>query len=169
MSDLRYLLQHEIDWLIAHGVSAIDLIYPDPIQAAHGHRCPQGYFDFDPEGPRWFVFPQPKGGVFWCPETGELASEWGDVFALGEMWIINPGSTALGQSLPIFANPVSWLQHRRFGLVVLKWTWAFEQLRDVPRIAVDERVARLYRRHMKPRSMPVVSIMRTKEERYEAA
>ena len=169
MSDLRYLQQQEIDWFLAHGVAAIDLVRPDPIQVAYGHGCPQGYFDSCRDGSRWFVVPQPKGGVLWRPETGELACEWGDVFALGEDWIYNPGATALDQSLPSYADLLSWLRNGRFGLVVLKWKWAFEQLRDVPRIAVDHRVIRLYRRNMKPRWMPVVSVIRFHEVRHEVA
>jgi len=169
MSDPRYLNQQEIDWFVARGISAIDIVSPDPIQVVHGHSCPEGYLNLDTEGPRWFAIPQPKGGVFWRPEAGALASEWGNVFALGEELIFNPGTTALGQSLPIYADPLSWLRHSRFGLVVLKWQLAFDQLRDVSRVAVDERVIRLYRRHMRPPSMPVVSIMRAKEARHEHA
>lgn len=157
--DLRYLNQNEIDWFLARGVAALDLVRPDPVHVVKGHSCTRGYFDFDPEGPEWFGFPQPKGGVFWSLKTGELVSEGANIFALGEDWIYNPGATALDRSLPIYADPLSWLQNGRFGLVVLKWEWAFDRLREVPRIDVDPRVRGLYRRHMKPTRLPLVSII----------
>ncbi len=50
---------------------------------------------------------------------------------LGEALILNPGTTAFDRWLNIFADPLAWLRASRNGIVVLRWEWAFEQLRDV--------------------------------------
>lgn len=169
MSNLSSLTQKEIDSFEAQGVTSAALLQSHPIGIAHGYRDKLGYFEFDPSGPRWFAFPEAGDVVFWCPETGELAWDWGTVFALGQDAIRNPGSTAFGQSLPVHADPLSWLRANRIGIVVLRWEWAFEQLRDVPRLAVDERVIRTYRRNMHARFLPVVTVIRTEGGKHELA
>jgi hypothetical protein len=145
------LRQPHIDWLLQSGVPASAVVSPEPINYSRGTRARDGIFEYDPAGPEWFAIAEESDTIFWRPRTGEIATEWGAAFALGQDDIINPGVTALGGWLHVHADPLDWLRNRRRGIVVLRWEWAFEQLRDVARIAVAEDVLHTYRAHMRPK------------------
>lgn len=152
--------QGHIDFLVAAGIATHDMIWPEPILAARGHRHEDGRFDFDPEGEEWLAIAEPEDTVFWNPETGELALATGRAFALGEAVIWEPGMFALGFHLNIFDNPLDWLVHRRDGIVPVptQWHLAFERLRDSPRVAVVPSLLEAYQAAMRPR-VPDVAVL----------
>ena len=153
------LRQVHIDWLLKSGVSPEAMIHPTLIEVARGNRATDGIFEPSEVGQEWLVFAETDDIVFWRPATGELATDRGIAFALGSDAIGNPGVTALGGWLHIHANPLEWLQSGRRGIVVILWHWAFDQLRDVERIAVTEELLDTYRKHMKPR-LPELGVIR---------
>lgn len=159
---LEILHQTQIDWLVRQGVPPRAIIIPDSLMLARGRRARDGIFEPDDGGDFWLTWPQGDDRIFWRPKTGEIATEWGRTFAIGEDVVDNPGTTALGSWLKIYADPLSWLRANRNGLVVLRWEWAFEWLRDVQRIAVAEEVLPLYKRHMRPR-LPELAVIVNKE------
>jgi hypothetical protein len=148
---LHSLRQAHLDWLTASGVEPEAIINPDIIEIAHGTRGADGIFEPAAHGPEWFAFQEENDRVLWRPRSGELATEHGRCFALGEVEIRNPGVTALRGWLQMHPDPLEWLRARRRGIVVIKWHWCFEQLRDVARISVHEDVLDLYRKHMRAR------------------
>jgi hypothetical protein len=164
---LHPLIRAEIDWLIARGVSPAAIIHPSLIMTCRGSRAKDGRFEGDPGGQRWFVFSEQHDLVFWNPLTGEIATDTGRAFALGEELIGNPATTAFDQYLTIFANPLQWLRNERRGIFVLNWQFAFDRLRDVPRIAVAEPLLATYHKMMKPRHMPRLAVL-PKTERVAA-
>src|SRR5579885_829126 len=123
------------------------MMNPTLIMLANGVRAPDGFFQYDDVSPDWFGFIQQPDIIFWRPATGEIAWELGLCFALGEEQIGTPASTAFGP-LSLFATPLQWLQAERKGIFVVRWPWAFEWLRYVPRIALAPKVEPIYRRHM---------------------
>jgi hypothetical protein len=166
MSVLQNLRQSHLDWLIDQGVRAMAIVSPVPVMLARGTRAPDGRFEPDDDGKVWFAFRERTDTVFWRPRTGEIAVDTGRCFAMGGDVIDNPGVTALGAWLRIFASPLEWLQANRSGIYVLpdRWVWCFEMLRDVERVAVSEEVLALYTRHMKPRLPELAVIPKTKTE-----
>lgn len=152
------LRQSHIDWLIAQGVPAIAIVMPYVVEIARGIRAADGIFEHDPLGALWFVFSEPNDTIFWNSKTGEVATDLGSAFALGQEEIANPGATSLGQWLHVHESPLDWLRASRRGIVVLRWEWAFEQLRDVERIAVPEALVSRYQKGMKPK-LPDVGVI----------
>jgi hypothetical protein len=152
------LRQSHIDWLIAQGVPAIAIVMPYALEIARGIRAEDGIFEHDPVGTAWFVFNEPDDTICWNPKTGEVATDLGRAFALGQDEIANPGATSLGQWLHVHESPLDWLRASRRGIVVLRWEWAFEQLRDVERIAVPESLVSRYEKNMKPK-LPAVGVI----------
>lgn len=163
MSVLQNLHQSHLDWLSDQGVLAMAIISPVPVMLARGTRASDGRFDPDDDGKVWLAFRERTDTVFWRPRTGEIAVDTGRCFAMGGDVIDNPGVTALGAWLRIFASPLEWLQANRNGIYVLpdRWAWCFEILRDVERIAVAEEVLPLYQKYMKPRLPKLAVIPRT--------
>ncbi|MCG6116341.1 MAG: hypothetical protein MEQ84_14210 [Mesorhizobium sp.] len=146
--------QADLDALARAGVSVMTLIKPEPMQIARGNKAHDGLFEPHPSGDRWYAFPAADDIVFWQKETGKIATWTGRAFALGEEIICEASTYSFGYALNIFSDPLDWLRARRDGIVVLDWNWAFDRLRDAPRIAVTEDILPLYRRHMKPARMP---------------
>src|SRR4051794_10034884 len=73
------------------------------------------------DGAAWLGFEGPDDTVFWNASTGELATDLGRAFALGEDNISNPGTFAFDCNLNLFADPLNWLRAKRDGVVVLDW------------------------------------------------
>lgn len=162
------LRQREIDWFLSNGVKAKSLIEPSIIGLARGHSGPDGIFEDEESGATWFAFEEGADRVFWRPRTGELATEYGRAFALGEDDITNPGVTAFGAFLRIHGDPLEWLQDDRRGIVVLRWALAFDRLRDVDRVAVPDDLLSTYRKSMTP-GVPQVKVIPRGSERRAAA
>lgn len=162
---MNALRQVHLNWLLKQGVSPSAVIDPTMIEVARGGRAWDGVFEHAEDGPEWLAFSEENDTVYWRPATGELATEWGNAFALGQDEIRNPGATALGSWLSIHASPLEWLQAGRRGIVVLRWEWAFDQLRDVARIAVSEELVETYLKAMVPPHMPEIGVIpRSKRE-----
>jgi len=155
----RTLTQEQIDWLLSQGISPWAIIRPSPIKTCHGGRAKDGRFDERIEGPNWFIFEEETDLVFWQPRTGEIATDAGRSFALGEELIDNPGTTALHQYLNIYSDPLTLLQNDRRGIVVIDWTNAFDRLREVPRVAVSASLLPTYKKFMRPRRIPTLAVL----------
>ena len=144
-------------WLLKVGVppeTLASMSAQNPLCVATGRRRAEGLFDDDEGGQPFLVFEEPDDMVFWQPRTGEIATAFGNSFALGEAAVDDPGTYAFDNHLNLFGTPLDWLRARCNGCVVLNWSRAFAHLRHAPRIAVSEDVLFLYRRHMKPTRMP---------------
>lgn len=161
MLDLRDMKQADINALLALGISPSAIMHPYFPWTCRGYSHGQ-HFEESEDGLRWFVFASNNDSILWQPETLKLATEWGRAFALGEELIDNPGATFDGW-LRIFPDPVEWLRNNRQGIVILRWEWAFDALRDLPGVAVHERLLPAYRRHMKP-SMPKLAVLPAREK-----
>lgn len=159
------LRQPHIDWLLRNGVPPEAIIKPVPVELTRGTKAADGIFEHDPEAPEWFLIEEEADAVFWRPKTGEIATELGTAFALGAEDIGNPGVTALGGWLQIHADPLDWLRNNRRGIFVVRWEWAFEQLRDVTRIAVAESILETYQAHMRPPHMPEIGVVPSSQRR----
>ncbi|RFC68354.1 MULTISPECIES: hypothetical protein [Mesorhizobium] len=164
------LRQRHLDWLRRSGVNIQSLIFsryhqPSAIQLGYGEVAPDGRFDFSEDGEAWLAFDifdgfmEPVDIGFWQPRTGELATSEGRTFALGQEIVDDPATYSFDCRLNIFADPLQWLQADRDGIVVVDWSLAFDRLRDVPRIAVDETLILQYRRHMQPPKGPEVFVI----------
>lgn len=151
--------QADLDWLIREGVSTAAMVQPSTMMIATGTMAADGLFEHDENGDRWLAFEEADDFVFWQPRRNQLATYANRAFALGEAAIDNTGTYAFDCALNIFASPLDWLRARRDGIVVLDWGFAFDRLRDAPRIAIAETLLPLYRRHMKPARMPAVTII----------
>lgn len=151
---LQPLAQIQIDWLLKKGVAATTIVEPTPIMMSTGVRTKAGLFDPTPEGKKWLVFEEEFDSIFWQPSTGALASDTGRAFALGQENIQNPWL----EYLDVFPEPLQWLQQGRKGIVIIKWSQAFDQLRDVAAIAVPEALLLKYRRSMRPQHLPRVGV-----------
>ena len=156
---LSTLRQTQINWLLQKGVTPVSIIYPDAIFMARGRSDDRGFFEPTPDGEVWLAFREDYDVVFYRPKTGEFAWETGRAFALNEEQIDNPATTAFGQHLKIFGNPIDWLRHNRDGAVIVRWGDAFERLRDVPSIAIDQSLIEIYRRSMRPTQMPKLFVL----------
>ena len=156
---LSGLRQLHLDWFLQQGVPPLAIVQPSPIMVAKGNRAHDGYFDHDPEGPDWITIEESNDLFYWRVKTGELASEFNRGFALGEDILRNPGETAFGQPIRIFASPLPWFRQQRRGLVILHWDWTFDYLRDVEHVAVDPAILPIFQRHMKPKRLPKVSLL----------
>lgn len=130
---------------------------------SQGECNEDGRFEPDPEGKICFVFQEHIDTLFWHPNSGGLASYEGRSFALGEDLIGNPATTVFDHWLYVYRDPLEWLQNERDGIVVLKWDFAFDRLRDVTRIAVSEPMLATYKRHMRPRHMPKLAVLPSAE------
>lgn len=148
----------QLKWLTTQGVSWASLATPEVIRSAKGIRAPDGYFE-PGNGSIWLGFPEVEDTIFWQPRTGELATWTGRSFALGEAVISNPGTYSMDGRLNLFPDPLDWLRAGRDGIVVRDWSRAFDQLRDVPRIAVHGHLLKTYQQHMRPRHMPQVFVI----------
>lgn len=168
LSEYQTLKQRHIDWLLQSSVPPEAIITPDPIDLARGTRGTDGIFEASADGVEWFAIHEANDTAMWRPKTGEVATECGAAFAIGADEIQNPGATALNGWLNIYADPLEWLINGRRGIVVLRWEWAREQLRDVPKIAVAEDLLGQYRRHMAPR-LPQVGVIPRNSVRRAAA
>lgn len=149
----------QAQWLLSKGVSPSAIFHPTPIMTCRGKRAQDGRFDEDPEGPYWLAFLEEYDRVFWQPRTREAATEIGRSFALGEEQIGNVATTAFNRYLNIYADPLQWLQNERHGIVVLRWQFAFDRLRDVPRVAISSSLLTTYNRMMKPLHMPKLAVL----------
>jgi hypothetical protein len=149
--------------LVQQDVSAMALIRPSLIQIALGHKAPDGRFEPDASGSRWYAFDVADAAdiVFWQRDTGEIATSDGRAFALGQERIGEAATYSFDCALNIFDDPLDWLRANRDGIVVLpnRWQDAFDRLRDAPRIAIAETLLPLYRRHMKPARMPQLLVI----------
>ncbi len=156
------LSQPDLDWLLRQHVSTDAMVRPIAMMAATGSKGADGRFEYDDTGKRWIAFEQDVDTVFWQPREGSFATETGRAFGLGETVIENPGTYAFDCNLNIFAHPLDWLRAKRDGIVVLDWNRAFDRLRWVPRIAIDEVLLSTYLRAMKPGSMPALFVLPTR-------
>lgn len=148
--------QQQIDWLIASGVTVDAMIHPATMQATRGNRAADGRFEADATGPCWLVFPEPEDEIFWQPRTGEIATDTGRAFALGEAVIDDHWTYSFTGNLRIFADPLDWLRAGRDGIVIVDWSRTWSRLQDCPQIAVDRRLANRLRRHLRPPYTPRV-------------
>jgi hypothetical protein len=165
--DFQTLRQVHIDWLIQNGVTPDSIIKPTVMELARGSKAADGVFEHG-FGLEWFAIPVDDDAVYWRPKTGEIATEFGTVFALGQEHVLNPGVTALGRWLHIHSSPLDWLREGRQGLFILRWEWAFEQLRDVARVAVPEGLVGRYERAMKPPHLPEIGVIPSEAGRMAA-
>lgn len=159
-SDFRWLLPRHLTWLGDNGVSMSTIIGPEPIRCAHGFRAADGRFEIDANGPVWCVFIEREDYVFWRPGTSELATWHARSFALGEDMICAASTYALDGHLHIFQHPLEWLRRHRNGIVIVDWNFAFDRLRDCPRIEIAESLLPTYRKHMQPARMPALRLLR---------
>ncbi|MEP9400123.1 hypothetical protein [Mesorhizobium sp. KR2-14] len=151
--------QAELAWLVRQGVPTTALVRPTAIMLATGSKTHDGLFEHAEHGERWIAFEQEDDFVFWHAGRNAFATYSNRAFALGEEAIDNPGTYAFERALNIFASPLDWLRAGRDGIVVLDWSWAFDRLRDAPRIAIAEGLLPLYKRHMRPARMPELFVI----------
>lgn len=156
--------QAELDAFRHAGVAPLSLAKPVAMQVAVGGIAPDGLFEPNAEGERWFTFEEPDTDdiVFWHRSTGRLCSWSGRAFALGQEIINEAATYSFDCALNIFDNPTDWLIARRDGIVVLprQWHLAFERLRDCPRIAIAQSLVQRYRQRMKPACLPELLVLR---------
>jgi hypothetical protein len=146
-------------WLHRAGVPLDVLTSLMPLRFAMGRRANDGIFEDDQGGNAFLVFEEPEDTIFWQPKTGTLASALNRAFALGEDVIYNAGTYSFGGHLSIYNSPLDWLRNRCDGCVVVHWNRAFDRLRDAPRIAISAELLPVYRRHMRPARLPVLSVI----------
>lgn len=153
------LKQAHIDWLLRSHVTIDAMIRPAAIRLAHGHKAHDGIFESDPDGTSWLVFEEQDDVVYWQPRTGDLATDCGRAFALGQDAIDNPVTYSFDRNLNVFASPLEWLQAKRDGIVVIDWQRCWSRLQDAPRIAVAEPVLFQFRRHFEPPHKPEIFVL----------
>ena len=146
--------QAQLDWLIASGVTIEAMIRPEPLQATRGHRARDGRFEADATGPCWLVFPEPADFVFWQPRTGEIATDAGRAFALGEAVVVDPWTYSFTGKLNVYADPLDWLRAGRDGIVIVDWGRTWSRLQDCPQIAVDRRLMNKFKKFCRPPYAP---------------
>jgi hypothetical protein len=163
--ELALLKQPQIDFLTRRGVSANALIYPECLRMVRGFCAEDGYFDYCEEGKTHFAFLAENRFsdeidiVFWNPASGELASMYHRVFALGEEQIGDPWSCVHGGHLEIHPSPWEWLINGKQGIVIIREEWAFDKLRDVPNLLVnDAKLGEQLRELLQPRYMPKILV-----------
>lgn len=138
-----------IETLQAQGLERETLAMMASLRIVHGECGATGHFELRPDGLPFIAFVETDDVVLWNPDGGELATWTGRAFALGEDNIVNAATYAFDCALHVHRDPLSWLQDRARGIVVLDWRRAFDMLRDAPRIAIGEGLLPLYRRHMR--------------------
>jgi len=155
--------QAELDQMLRAGIDTLALTQPEPVLVSYGIVGADGRFDAHPRGERWYAIEMHTVDdiVMWLPDSMLITSWSGRAFALGEEIIDRPGTYSFDCNLNIFADPLDWLRARRDGIVIVpsQWSLAFDRLRDVPRIAIAERLLPLYRRHMKPARLPELCVI----------
>ncbi|RWP04750.1 hypothetical protein [Mesorhizobium sp.] len=153
----------DIQSFLRAGINVMALACPDAMKTACGYIAEDGRFEHDPRSEKWFAFEEFGAGdiIFWRRATDTLTSFYGWAFALGEDRITEPGAYSFDCALNIFAGPLEWLRAKRDGIVVLpdKWPFAFDRLRDCPRIAIAEQLLPAYRSYMKPLRMPELLVI----------
>jgi hypothetical protein len=162
MLDLHDIEIEDVNELMALGISPRAIVHPDPPMTCRGVVL-NGVFEQTKTGPKWFAFAGLSDIILWQPKTGQLVSEWNSAFALGEQLIDNPGATFDGW-LRIHGDPLEWLLNDRAGIVILRWAWAYEWLRDLPGVAVAQRLLPVYRRAMKA-PMPKLAVIPSHPEK----
>lgn len=155
--------QLELDAFRRAGVDIMALATPIAMKVAVGSVAHDCRFEPDAIGQCWFAFEEPRVDdvVFWHWDKGQTATWSGRAFALGEEIIGDAATYSFDCALNVFADPLTWLQANRDGIVVLpgQWPLAFDRLRDAPRVALAEKLLPIYRRHMRPHHTPELSII----------
>lgn len=156
--------KHHLNLLKSNGVTTALMIEPDVVRSTSGEKVDGGYFVVTDDGEDWLAFGTPNDIVYWHPETGNFATEFGKAFAIGEELTTEACTFAFDQSLRIFADLFDWLRHGRQGIVIVNWKHAFDRLRDCPRISIPESLVGEYRQHMRPPRMPKLFVITGKKE-----
>ncbi|MDQ1198829.1 hypothetical protein QE435_004539 [Rhizobium sp. SORGH_AS 787] len=130
---------------------------------ATGFRAADGRFEEASRGHQWLMFEEDEDTAFWCPFNNQTATLEGRAFALNERAIVRATTYSLGASLVIHGSVAKWILARGRGIFVLNWRHAFDKLRDAPRISCDDTIVSLYRSHMRPERMPVMTVRRTRQ------
>lgn len=149
----------QFSWLLSKGIAASLLVEFTEARVVRGVSTTDGRLDLDPDGDSFIAFPEDEDFVFWSPVSGKLATWNGRCFALGADNIMSTVTYAFDNYLTVHPCPIAWLRDQCRGIVVLNWNLAFDMLRDVPRIAVSERLLPTYRQHMKPRRLPELAVI----------
>jgi hypothetical protein len=79
------------------------------------------------------VFGDPIDIVAWQPDSGRLATWLNRASILGEDQLNAP---RLAEGLPVYENPLQWLQQRRLGVVVIDAKRAAPKLREADPLLV---------------------------------
>ena len=150
-----------LNWFARQGVPRQTLVRMIGLHSIRGNRGADGWLDPDPDGKEFLAFREEAAEdvVFWCPRTDEFSSLCGRAFALGEDNIDDSATYQFDAHLHVHVDVLSWLRDEGRGIVVTDWSRAFDRLRDVPRIAVAERLLRQYREAMKPQRLPELSVI----------
>jgi hypothetical protein len=103
--------------LVQQGVPAMALIRPSLIQIAVGHKAPDGRFEPDASGSRWYALDVADSDdiMFRQRDTGEIATSDGRAFALGQERINEAATYSFDCALNIFADPLDWLRAKCDG------------------------------------------------------
>ena len=149
------------NWFATQGVPRQTLMRMIGLHTVRGTRGADGRLDPDPNGQEFLAFREESADdlVFWCPRTNEFASLRGRAFALGEDNVADSTTYQFDAHLHVHADVLSWLRDEGRGIVVTDWSRAFDRLRDVPRVAVAERLLPFYREAMKPKRLPELSVI----------
>jgi len=144
------LRREHVDWLKREGVSTRTLLYPSPLFFVTGRRSRSGWIEVDAEGGEWICDEQDYR-LACFDRAGTIAVDPG-TFAFGEAAIWDAATYFADFGLAIFASPLDWLRSGRlFGICVVEWAQAFEQLRQCPAIALDPSLVATYRHAMRPK------------------
>lgn len=141
------------------GLPPADVARLASLTTATGTINRAGYFDPHPNGERFIAFHELRDIIFWHPTSGRVATLARRSFALNEDHIDNAATYAFDCNLNVFPGVLDWLIGGGDGIVVLDWSKAFDRLRCVPRIAIDERILPTYRKWMQPPRMPRVFVI----------
>jgi hypothetical protein len=145
---LPNLTPSEVERFHAMGVPLNALIGPPPLKAGYVVFGQDG-FEFEhhsplgTEGTRAFLFlvTDPWGTaldiVAWCSKTGQLATWLGRAWAIGEDTLYDARLSDHG-ALPVWRNPLRYLQANREGIVIVRPHAAALYLEDAgPPLAED--------------------------------
>ncbi|MGH1571920.1 hypothetical protein ACRAWG_16025 [Methylobacterium sp. P31] len=141
----RPLCTHRVDQLISLGVRP-EVLRPDTnLRVGHVIWLPQQRFTFEHHlpashadvggEPAVLILVADSGGevidiVAWAPATGCLASWLGRAWAVGEVACAGPAPHASAQEpLPVWADPIGWLNAGQRGLVLIRPHTAAAHLR----------------------------------------
>ncbi len=147
-TSLPQLTRYEVEGLDSMGVPMSALMGPPPVKAGYvlfgqhsfefEQHCPLGveampaliFPILDRQGDAWDM-------VAWCGRTGQLASWLGRAWAIGEDTIYRPRLSDHG-GLPIWRDPLRYLQANREGIVIVRPRAALHYLVDAePLLAED--------------------------------